>query len=54
MMLEIGINFRALDGIDYVVHAYTKIVPTASTILLNVKNNIDGAMNVIMHASMLS
>ena len=41
--------FRALDGIDYVVHAAaTKIVPTAEYNPFEcVKTNIDGAMNVI-------
>jgi len=40
---------RALDGIDYVVHAAaTKIVPTAEYNPFEcVKTNIDGAMNVI-------
>ena len=40
---------RALDGIDYVVHAAaTKIVPTAEyTPFECVKTNIDGAMNLI-------
>jgi len=41
--------YRALDGIDYVVHAAaTKIVPTAEYNPFEcVKTNIDGAMNVI-------
>lgn len=41
--------FRALDGIDYVIHAAaTKIVPTAEYNPFEcVKTNIDGAMNVI-------
>ncbi|MDA1082338.1 MAG: UDP-N-acetylglucosamine 4,6-dehydratase (inverting) [Gemmatimonadetes bacterium] len=41
--------FRALDGIDYVVHAAaTKIVPTAEYNPFEcVKTNINGAMNVI-------
>ena len=40
---------RALDGIDFVVHAAaTKIVPTAEYNPFEcVKTNIDGAMNVI-------
>ena len=40
---------RALDGIDYVVHAAaTKIVPTAEYNPFEcVKTNVDGAMNVI-------
>lgn len=40
---------RALDGIDYVVHAAaTKIVPTAETNPFEcIKTNINGAMNVI-------
>jgi len=40
---------RALDGVDYVVHAAaTKIVPTAEYNPFEcVKTNIDGAMNVI-------
>jgi UDP-N-acetylglucosamine 4,6-dehydratase (inverting) len=40
---------RALDGIDYVVHAAaTKIVPTAEYNPFEcIKTNIDGAMNVI-------
>jgi len=41
--------YRALDGIDYVVHAAaTKIVPTAEYNPFEcVKTNIDGAMNLI-------
>ena len=41
--------YRALDGIDYVVHAAaTKIVPTAEYNPFEcIKTNIDGAMNVI-------
>lgn len=41
--------YRALDGVDYVVHAAaTKIVPTAEYNPFEcVKTNIDGAMNVI-------
>jgi UDP-N-acetylglucosamine 4,6-dehydratase/5-epimerase len=41
--------FRALDGIDYVVHAAaTKIVPTAEYNPFEcIKTNINGAMNVI-------
>jgi len=41
--------YRALDGIDYVVHAAaTKIVPTAEYNPFEcIKTNIDGAMNLI-------
>ncbi|MCC4264614.1 UDP-N-acetylglucosamine 4,6-dehydratase (inverting) [Oceanimonas baumannii] len=41
--------YRALDGVDYVVHAAaTKIVPTAEYNPFEcVKTNIDGAMNLI-------
>lgn len=41
--------YRALDGVDYVVHAAaTKIVPTAEYNPFEcIKTNIDGAMNVI-------
>ena len=41
--------YRALDGIDYVVHAAaTKIVPTAEYNPFEcVKTNINGAMNLI-------
>lgn len=41
--------YRALDGIDYVIHAAaTKIVPTAEYNPFEcIKTNIDGAMNVI-------
>ena len=41
--------YRALDGVDYVVHAAaTKIVPTAEYNPFEcVKTNIDGAMNMI-------
>ena len=41
--------YRALDGIDYVVHAAaTKIVPTAEFDPFEcVKTNINGAMNLI-------
>ncbi len=41
--------YRALDGVDYVVHAAaTKIVPTAEYNPFEcVKTNINGAMNVI-------
>ncbi|WP_144639588.1 UDP-N-acetylglucosamine 4,6-dehydratase (inverting) [Bordetella genomosp. 13] len=41
--------YRALDGVDYVVHAAaTKIVPTAEYNPFEcVKTNVDGAMNVI-------
>ena len=41
--------YRALDGVDYVVHAAaTKIVPTAEYNPFEcVKTNIDGAMNII-------
>ena len=41
--------YRALDGVDYVVHAAaTKIVPTAEyNPFERVKTNIDGAMNLI-------
>ena len=39
---------RALDGIDYVIHAAaTKIVLPQNIILLCIKTNINGAMNVI-------
>ena len=40
---------RALDGVDYVVHAAaTKIVPTAEYNPFEcIKTNIDGAMNLI-------
>lgn len=41
--------YRALDGVDYVVHAAaTKIVPTAEYNPFEcVKTNINGAMNLI-------
>ena len=41
--------YRALDGIDYVVHAAaTKIVPTAEYNPFEcIKTNVIGAMNVI-------
>jgi len=41
--------YRALDGVDYVVHAAaTKIVPTAEyNPFESVKTNVNGAMNVI-------
>ena len=41
--------YRALDGVDYVVHAAaTKIVPTAEYNPFEcVKTNINGAMNII-------
>ena len=41
--------YRALDGVDYVVHAAaTKIVPTAEYNPFEcIKTNIDGAMNLI-------
>ena len=41
--------YRALDGVDYVVHAAaTKIVPTAEYNPFEcVKTNVDGAMNLI-------
>ena len=40
--------YRALDGVDYVVAAATKIVPTAEYNPFEcVKTNINGAMNVI-------
>jgi len=41
--------YRALDGVDYVVHAAaTKIVPTAEYNPFEcIKTNVDGAMNVI-------
>ena len=41
--------YRALSGVDYVVHAAaTKIVPTAEYNPFEaVKTNINGAMNVI-------
>lgn len=41
--------YRALDGVDYVVHAAaTKIVPTAEYNPFEcIKTNIDGAMNII-------
>ena len=44
-----GRLYRALDGVDYVVHAAaTKIVPTAEYNPFEcVKTNIDGAMNLI-------
>lgn len=40
--------YRALDGVDYVVHAAaTKIVPTAEYNPFECKTNVDGAMNLI-------
>ena len=40
--------YRAMDGVDYVVHAATKIVPTAEYNPFEcVKTNVIGAMNVI-------
>ena len=48
VMLESNKFQRALDGIDYVVHAAaTKIVPTEYNPFECVKTNIDGAMNII-------
>ena len=38
---------RSLDGVDYMNAAATKLFQQQNTILLNVKTNIGGAMNVI-------
>ena len=40
--------YRALDGVDFVVHLGTKIVPTAEYNPFEcIKTNINGAMNLI-------
>ena len=39
--------YRALDGVDVVIHAAVTIVPTAEYNPLNVKTNVIGAMNLI-------
>ena len=39
--------YRALDGVDYVVHAAATKVPTAEYNYFSIKTNINGAMNII-------